>query len=176
MYLSAWMTSGSFSPSVFGFAGSSSATSVLRPALALFAIGPSDSGLAALLSSSAFFAAIDFVFGPASGASASSPDWASPLFPGFAFPDLESWFAAAGLALLSARGFASMTEESSSSSAAEDPAEYFASVELLFALAASALVFEAVFALGFAVLSGITGPLGSTVAPLRARIDAKSGP
>src|SRR5690348_10020454 len=117
MYLSACLMSGSFSPNVFGEGGSSSATSVLRAALAVFATGPSDSGFAALSSSSVFF---DAALGEAALAVSSALSSESAL------SDLAVFvFAVLASPELASAGFAtdallSITEESSSLSESAD--------------------------------------------------------
>src|SRR5581483_642287 len=72
----------------------------------------------------------------------------------------------------------SITEESSSLSESADAEALLSAACELSLAAASELVFAAglLLSAGFADLSGNTGPLGSTVGPLRARIVAKSGP
>src|SRR3954447_13036937 len=168
--------SGSLSPRDFGCAGSSpSATAFAWLGFVAFAAGPSDSGLP---SSSSFVADADFapslslpdsvllsVFEAAAAAAAfTSDDFPFPVpSDDAAFASLPSEFASdeADFAYLG----------SDSSELVFSPVAFTESV-----LDASLFGMLGFCSDGFAFLSGITGPLGSTVTPFRARIVAMSGP
>src|SRR5947208_8556633 len=171
--------SGSLSPSDFGFAGScSSATGFAWLGFVAFAAGPSDSGLP---SSSSFVAEADFA------SSLSLPDSvllsvfeaadAPAAFPSDDFPSDDFPFAAES----DGWAFASLLSDVASGEADLATLESESAKLASSLLAFTESVFDASLfgTLGFGsdrfeLLSGITGPLGSTVTPFRAGIVAIS--
>src|SRR5215813_8118754 len=143
----------------------------MRLALVALPTGPSDSGLAAssLFSSDALVAGtiVELLLGVASAAFSS--DFAvlsvlDVLSVAFAFFDSADSFEAAG--------------ESDSDDACVSPAlevEAFSSEAFAESVFEESAAGACAFGDGFPLLSLMSGPLGSTVGPLRARMDATSG-